>query len=134
MQREMPMLGAVSDLPDVPVELLKVCDDERDAIRLCIQMSGYTNEFIGKKLGIDKGHFSRVMSNSAGFPTHKRIDLMRLCNNRAPVQYEIMRVGSGESDVYKARISELQEELDAVKGALSAVLGAAKTAETRLAA
>lgn len=131
MQREIVVLGETREVKDVPVELLKMCDDELDAIRLCIQLSSHTHEFISKHLAIDKGHFSRIMSGSVGFPTHKRLALMRMCGNRAPVQYEVMNIGVGETDKTanaSARIEELETEVGALRSALAAVLNVSKVA------
>lgn len=117
MQREIAVLGEAHRLKDAPVELVKLCDDELDAIRLCIQLSRFTHDFIGKELSIDKGHFSRIMSGTAGFPTSKRLALMRLCGNRAPIQYEAMNVGCDLVESKEARIKELEAQLEAVRAA-----------------
>jgi hypothetical protein len=114
-QREMAVLGEPKKLHDAPIDLVKMCEDELDAIRLCIQLSRFTHEFIGKELSIDKGHFSRMMQGQAGFPTTKRLALMRLCGNRAPLQYEAMQAGCKllETDefelmVLRQRVKELE--------------------------
>jgi hypothetical protein len=134
MQREMAVHGEPKKLQNVPLELLKMCEDELDAVRLCIQLSGHTHEFIGKKLSIDKGHFSRMMQGQAGFPTHKRVRLMELCSNRAPVQFEVMQVGLGDEQMVSedtslaARVDELEAENAALKNALAAMLNVPKAA------
>lgn len=139
MQREIVVLGETREVKDVPVELLKMCDDELDAIRLCIQLSSHTHEFISKHLAIDKGHFSRIMSGSVGFPTHKRLALMRMCGNRAPVQYEVMNIGVGESaarvedEDAKAENEVLRAKVAALEGALAAMLRSPKTVERHVA-
>ncbi|MBB5509590.1 hypothetical protein [Paraburkholderia atlantica] len=120
MQREMAVHGVPRKLQDAPIELLKMCEDELDAIRLCIQLSRFTHEFIGKELAIDKGHFSRIMSGSAGFPTSKRLALMRLCGNRAPIQYEAMHAGCELIESKEARIQELEALLQEAKQARAA--------------
>jgi len=133
MQREIPALGEPRKVKDVPVELLKMCEDELDAVRLCIQLSGYTHEYISKQLSIDKGHFSRIVGGSVGFPTHKRLALMRMCGNRAPVQYEVMQIGAAEkievgedlkaeNAMLRQEIADLKAESAALKSALAAML------------
>lgn len=126
MQREIVVLGEPREVKDVPVELLKMCEDELDAVRLCIQLSGYTHEYISKHLSIDKGHFSRIVGGSVGFPTHKRLNLMRMCGNRAPVQYEVMHIGAGQTNQVKpdqsAEIERLNAKIAALEGALAAML------------
>ena len=111
MQREMSVHGEPRKLQNVPVELLQMCDDELDAIRLCIQLSRFTHEYISKELSIDKGHMSRILQGSAGFPTHKRLALMRLCGNRAPIQYEAMHSGCVLKESEQAQIEELKAQL-----------------------
>lgn len=132
MQREITALGEPRKLKNVSEELLNMCDDELDAVRLCIQLSSLTNEYIGKQLSIDKGHFSRIMSGSVGFPTHKRLKLMRLCGNRAPVQYEVMQIGLGDVDETvvdaKAENAALKEKVAALEGALAAMLNSSRAA------
>jgi hypothetical protein len=126
MQREIVVLGETREVKDVPVELLRMCEDELDAVRLCIQLSGYTHEYISKQLSIDKGHFSRIVSGSVGFPTHKRLKLMRMCGNRAPVQYEVMHIGAGQANHKQpdesAEIGRLNAKVAALEGALAAML------------
>lgn len=117
MQRELAVHGEPKKLQNVPVELLNMCDDELDAIRLCIQLSRFTHEYISKELSIDKGHFSRMMQGQAGFPTHKRLALMRLCGNRAPVQYEAMNAGCDLVESKDAKIRQLEEQLAAARAA-----------------
>lgn len=117
MQREMPVHGEPRKLKDAPAELVGMCEDELDAVRLCIQLSSFTHEFIGKELSIDKGHFSRMMQGQAGFPTHKRLALMRLCGNRAPIQFEAMHSGCELVESKEAKIRQLEEQLAAARAA-----------------
>lgn len=126
MQREMAIYGEIRSVKDAPAELVKMCDDELEAIHLCIQLGAHTHDYIGKKLGIDRGHFSRMLSGAAGFPTTKRLALMRLCGNRAPVQYEALNIGI-RSEAREEEISALRNENAALKGALAAMLGSPNT-------
>jgi hypothetical protein len=64
------------------------CKDELQAIHLCVQLSGYSYESVAKQCGIDKGNFTRMMQGRANFPARKRVHLMRVCKNYAPLQYE----------------------------------------------
>ena len=84
--------------------LVEKCTDELDALRLCIQLSNLSHEAIGEYLGIDKGHLCRTLQGRAHFPTAKRMSLMALCGNLAPLQYEAMRAGMElvDSDVLAA--------------------------------
>lgn len=105
-------------MQNVPDELVKKCRHGLDAIRLCIQLSNHTHEFLAGELGIDKGHFSRIMQGKAWFPDTKRIDLMTLCNNRAPAQFDALMTGCDLVEMSKeARIRELESQLAAAKAA-----------------
>ncbi|SOY65624.1 hypothetical protein CBM2586_B10219 [Cupriavidus phytorum] len=118
MQREIRVLGEARALKDAPAELVSMCRTGLDAIHLCIQLSGYGHYFIAEELGIDKGHMSRMMQGKAGFPTDKRIKLMELCGNRAPVQFEALGVGCELVELSKdAQIRALEKQLAALKAA-----------------
>jgi predicted DNA-binding protein (UPF0251 family) len=120
MQREMPVHGEVRKVQDAHQELLKMCEDELDAVRLCIQLSSHSHEYIGKKLAIDKGHFSRMMQGSAGFPTHKRLALMEMCGSLAPVQYECMQLGKVAIDVAEyERLRAIEVRMASLETALN---------------
>ncbi|MEX3914844.1 hypothetical protein AB4Y43_01170 [Paraburkholderia sp. BR10872] len=130
MQRELPALGEPRKVKDVPMDLLKMCEDELDAVRLCIQLSGYTHEYIAKTLQIDKGHFSRIVSGSVGYPTHKRLKLMRMNGNYAPVQYECNELGLVPVPFAEyERLLKADEELKAVKAGSAAAEQQAKIGE-----
>lgn len=75
----------------VEEKILRMCHDELDAVNLCIDMSRMSDEALCDKLGIDKGHFSRMRKGRAHFPTRKRLALMTLAGNYAPLQYELCR-------------------------------------------
>jgi hypothetical protein len=88
-------IGGVSDVTVEPVAvdmaLIKMCRNELDAVNLCIDMSHMSDEALCFRLGIDKGHWSRMRKGRAHFPTAKRLDLMQLAGNFAPLQYELFR-------------------------------------------
>lgn len=112
MQREIPILGQARTPVFAPAELVAICKNRLDAIRLCVQLSGYSNETLCELLGIDRGHWTRIMQGRAHFPDAKSIDLMTLCGNLAPMQYEAMAVGYTLSqDAKEARKAELMAEL-----------------------
>jgi hypothetical protein len=87
-------IGGVYELP-APVfidwRLIDMCTDELDAVNLCIDCSRQKDEWLAKKLDIDKGHWCRMRKRSAHFPTAKRLALMQLCGNWAPLQFEMLR-------------------------------------------
>lgn len=118
MQREMPFLSAAKAPTLAPVELVSACRHRLDAIRLCIQLSRLSAQRIAEELGIDPGHMTRIMQGKAHFPDAKSCDLMRLCGNVAPMQYEAMAMGYQLSQDAKAqRKAELMAELAALEAA-----------------
>lgn len=86
--REIPILSAARVPALVPMELVTKCKNRLDAIRLCVQLSGYSNETLCKMLSIDKSHWTRMMQGRASFPDAKSVELMYACGNCAPTQYE----------------------------------------------
>src|SRR5574343_1642604 len=92
-QREMPFMAPVRGVTDAPDHLIGLCKTGHEAVQLCIQLSRLPNQEVCDQLGIDKGHWSRIMQGQAHFPTSKRIALMRVCGNRAPLQYEAEQMG-----------------------------------------
>lgn len=92
-QRQIPLLGEARKPSLVSPDLIIKCADEHEAILLCVHLSKLSNESICGALGIDKGHWSRMMQGRASLPTRKRLELMNLCGNLAPIQYEAMRSG-----------------------------------------
>lgn len=93
MQRMLPILNTLPDVANAPDELVGHCKSGHEAVQLCVQLSHFSHEAICERLGIDKGHWSRIMQGRAHFPTDKRVALMRLCGNRAPLQYEAHELG-----------------------------------------
>ena len=99
-----------------PIEFIKACKDELAALNLCMNLSNLSDEAIRDTLGIDKGHFSRLRKGRGNFPAQKRIALMQLCGNRAPVQYEAHRLNCELVDLSKeAVIRELEQQLQQLR-------------------
>lgn len=111
-QREMPLLAEVRAPQEVPFDFVKACKSELEALNLCMNLSNLSDEVIRDHLGIDKGHFSRIRKGRGNFPPNKRVALMELCGNLAPVQYEAWRLGRELVERSKdAQIRELRERL-----------------------
>lgn len=116
MQREMPFISSTKQPVMVDTALLAHCKHRLDAIRLCVQLSNFSNEVIAEQLTIDKGHFSRIMQGKAHFPDAKSIDLMMLCGNYAPMQFEAMKCGFLlQEDTKQTRKAQLLAELQALE-------------------
>lgn len=117
-QREMPFLAVMKAPEPVSQEFIKACNTELEALNLCMNLSRLPDEAIRDQLGIDKGHFSRIRKGRGNFPPNKRIALMNLCGNLAPVQYEAHRMGYDLQERAKdARIAELEAELQQLRKA-----------------
>jgi transcriptional regulator with XRE-family HTH domain len=116
-QRELgPMLGAMKPPVELDWALIAKCNDEQDALLLCVHMSRLSNEEIARRLGIDKSHWTRIMQGRGNLPARKRTPLMSICGNIAPIQFEAMRFGRAlkEHDVDREE-KELMERLARVQ-------------------
>lgn len=94
---------------------IAMCQDELDAIVLCVHLSGVKHEWIRDQLGIDKGHWSRLMQGIGNFPTQKRTQLMSICGNVAPLQFENMKLG------YQMFENQLDREEQELRDRLQAI-------------
>lgn len=89
------------DLPaikNLDMELIKACSSARQALSLCIRASGFADETVADELGISKGYLSKVLSGRASLDGDRRIKLMQICGNRAPLQYEAWAMGLSTTD------------------------------------
>lgn len=88
------------------------CATMLDAIHLCIHLSRIPHYAIAEQLGIDKGHWARMMQSQAHFPPNKLVALMNVCGNYAPVQWLAGATGHELfKDAKAARKAELLAEL-----------------------
>lgn len=69
----------------VPVDLVLRQSTLSGSIALCVQVSGLEDKEVYLSLGIDAGHWTRIMKGDAHFPVNKLGDLMDLCGNEAPL-------------------------------------------------
>jgi hypothetical protein len=117
-QRELPMLAEMRRPVDVPIEFVRACKDELEALNLCMNLSHLSDETIRDALLIDKGHFSRLRKGRGNFPANKRIALMELCGNRAPTQFEALRLNCDLVDKTKDdQIKALLEQVETLRRA-----------------
>ena len=111
-QRQLAFLTEARKAVDVPLEFVKACKDELAALNLCINLSNLSDETIREELGIDKGHFSRMRKGRGNFPANKRLHLMAICGNRAPVQFEALHLNCDLVEKSKdSQIRELEQQL-----------------------
>lgn len=88
VQREMPFFTRTEKPSPVAEHVLQGCTTLLEAIQTCVQVSRYTKHYtLAEDLGIDRGHWTRIMQGSAHFPTNKLQRLMELCGNLAPLQF-----------------------------------------------
>lgn len=122
-----PLLGAVRTKPDlVDWALIARCEDELAALQLCVHLSRLSNETIAFKLGIDKGHWSRIMQGRGHLPARKRTQLMSICRNLAPAQYDCLKFGfkMQEHDV-EAELAEIERKRSYLLAAREQMVGVA---------
>lgn len=100
------------------MSVIEGCEHRLDAIRVCIQCSRLSNQTISGRLGLDNGHFTRMMQGKAHFPDAKANLLMEVCGNYAPLQFEAWSNGFDLVERSKdARIKELEQQLKQLKEA-----------------
>lgn len=117
-QRLIPCMSVSRSPVEVQPAFIQACRSELEALNLCMNLSGLSDETIRDALGIDKGHFSRIRKGRGNFPPNKRVALMELCGNRAPVQYEAMRLNCEVVDLSKdAQIRALEQQLATLRRA-----------------
>lgn len=117
-QMQMPMLGEVARPKKVEEALLRTCSGLLDAILLCVHLSRHKHYVIAEKLGIDRGHWTRIMQAQAHFPTDKLTGLMEICGNYAPIQYLAQSTGFELfEDAKSKRRDELRRELERLDAA-----------------
>jgi len=89
------------------------------AVKLAVSLAGFeADKEIYGALGIDAGHWSRILRGDAHFPLDKLSALMDLCGNEAPLLwlthnrgYDIASLRKRETEMER-RCRELQEQLD----------------------
>ena len=80
------------------------CRSMRQAIKLCVDLSGVNDNALCIDLGIDPGQWSRIKSGQAHFPD-KFNEIQDVCGNYAPLQWYAHSEGFG--------LVKLQSELEA---------------------
>jgi hypothetical protein len=116
-QRPLRVLAEMPKPRKVDEWQLASCHDLLDAIHLCIHLSRLPHYAIAEKLGIDRGHWTRMMQGQAHFPTRKLGGLMQTCGNYAPMQFLARESGFELFEDAKAkRREELRRELAELEG------------------
>lgn len=89
----MPVLQAMGGPEMVDWGVIAKCTDEIMALQLCVQLSRMHYDTVAFKLGIHKSHFTRIMQGHGHLPAKKRTQLMSICRNIAPIQFDCLRFG-----------------------------------------
>lgn len=84
--RQIPMVTP-GDRIDVDAALVHRQSSMLAAIQLCLQAAGIADKEAHLALGIDAGHWSRILRGDAHFPLHLLGPLMDLCGNEAPLEW-----------------------------------------------
>lgn len=103
---------------EADMHLIRMCRNGLDALKLQINLSGYSHEFVASQLEIDKGHMSRIMSGAAHFPVNKFTDLNYLTGNLAFVQFLAWEAKRGLVEYVQTpeeKIAELEAQLAQMK-------------------
>ena len=110
MQREISILSAVERPKPADAYLVNAATDLCHAVRLAIQIARLSDTTVCETLGIDKGHFSRMMKGKANLPLNKLPDLMVQCGTLLPVQVMAKQMGL---QVYEDPTAKRRAELEA---------------------
>lgn len=107
----------ISLLPDYVIRPLK---SSQDAIALCMNLSGYTDEQLGQWLGMSKGHICRCRQGKGNFPPNKLDRLYAIAGNAAPIQYGAMRAGWAiEEQTIAAKLAAKEREAAELRAQLN---------------
>jgi len=114
-QKQLRTFGDVKrELKTLPHYMIKVLKTRKDAFNLMINQSGMSDEYISSYCGVDKGHFSRMKTGQANFPSDGRLEkIIEVCGNLALLQYDAFALGLPIFEESK------QEKIDKLKAELS---------------
>lgn len=126
---ELP-LARQANVMEAPLELVARKQTFLSAIVLCVQLSGLDDKEIYMSLGIDAGHWSRIMKGDAHFPVDKIDMLMTMCGNEVPLQwmaqkrgYQLVMLKSAAESRIEALEIALNKEIERRQWAEDLVLG-----------
>lgn len=106
VQRSLPM--AKTPMQEVDHALVRRQPSLLMAVKLCISLGGLeADKEVYMPLGIDAGHWTRIMRGEAHFPIDRLPDLMDLCGNEAPLLWLLDNRGY---DLHSLRRKESETE------------------------
>ena len=119
-------LTRAARLSEVPIELVLKQRQLGGAIALCVQLSGLEDKEVYMTLGIDAGHWSRILKGDAHFPINKLNSFMDICGNEAPLiwlahsrGYGLMLLKSEAERRAEAAEDELEKEREKTRMLMS---------------
>lgn len=86
VDRQIPIVER-GDPIDVDASLVHRQPSLIAAIQLCLQAAGIADKEACLSLGIDAGHWSRILRGDAHFPLHLLGPLMDMAGNEAPLEW-----------------------------------------------
>jgi hypothetical protein len=99
---------AKTDMQEIDHALIRKQPTLLSAVKLCISMGGLeADKEVYVPLGIDPGHWTRIMRGEAHFPIDRLPDLMDLCGNEAPLMWLLDNRGY---DLHSLRRKESETE------------------------
>lgn len=120
-QREMPLMSELRlrAKQDAPAQLVAMCNNYREAVLLCIQLSNFTQDMIASRLGMAKGTFSTILRRGGSEKRRRYLDpdlfeaIEDICGNRAITQYfEMQSRGQLNRQNKSERMAALRRELE----------------------
>ena len=114
-QREIPLYRQPKPV-SMPIETIALQTELLGAITLAVQASGVTADDVCSALEIDPGHYSKIMSGKAHFPTNKLDDLMDYLKNEIPLEWQAHKRGYELKPLLSTTERQLQESEEAKQG------------------
>jgi Helix-turn-helix domain len=112
-------LRPLDECLDVPGWKLSGCRRFEDAMALCMTEGGVSRNEVMTHLGWDKGNLSRYLSGTRTPSWPRQQLLMRLCGNRALVQWQALECG-GDLTPHVVTTEEKAAAYDAMRNPASA--------------
>lgn len=113
-QGELPLTRKPKPNP-VPGEVIFRQKTFLDSVRLAVNVSGLEEKEIYISLGIDAGHWTRMMKGEAHFPMQKCNEFCELVENNIPLEWWAHSRGMGLhmlATEAEKQMLKLQDELD----------------------
>lgn len=120
-QREMQFFAPVQAPHQAPTEFISRATWV-GVLRYCIQRSGFDDFEVADKLHISHGYMSKVLKGTGQLAGERLARFMAITQCIAPAQWVAHHAGADlvMRDPAKARIAELERELEQLRGAKAA--------------